>query len=62
MQKKVNRFIKQKDDFITLILHEMKKENGCVEATKKQEKLKKYQNSKLINYVKYFRLFADNKS
>ena len=37
----------------------MKKENGSIEATKKDRKLKDYQNSKVINYVKLFRHFAD---
>lgn len=39
----------------------MKKENGSVEAVKKDRKLKDYQNSKVINYVRLFRHFADNK-
>ena len=54
--------MKQKDDFIKLILYELKKENGSVEATKMKKDLKKYENSKLANYAKYFRLFAVNKN
>ena len=42
-----------------LILHEMKKENGSIEAMKTDKKLKDYQNSRVVNYVRLFRRFAD---
>ena len=54
----MEKMIKKKDDIITLILHEMSKENGCKEAIEKDKKLKDYENSKVISYVRYFRHFS----
>ena len=59
-QTKIERFFKQKDEIIQLVLHELKKENGSVEAVQTDKKLKDYQNSRVINYIKLFRHFADN--
>lgn len=55
----MDKMRKKKDDMITLILKEMQKENGCKEAIQKDKKLKDYENSKVISYVRYFRHFAD---
>ena len=62
MQRKIARLMQQKDDIITLILHEMQQENGSIYAIQQHNYLKNYENSKVVNYVKYFRRFADKNS
>ena len=37
----------------------MKQENGSAQAIQNDENLKKYENTKVVNYIKQFRRFAD---
>lgn len=45
----LTKLIRRKDDIITLILYEMKQENGSFIAIEKDQKFKDYKNSKVVN-------------
>ena len=58
-QKKFNKLKKQKDDIITLILCEMNANDGSARAVQSDDSLRNYKNSKVMNFVKFFRHFGD---
>ena len=61
MSHKFDSIVKQKDAVIRLILHELKKENGSIEAMQKDKKLKEFNSQWVLKYVKYARHFAVKK-
>ena len=58
LKTRYDYLLRQRDLIIRLILYELRRENGSVDAIKRDKKLKDFKNAWVVKYLKIFRHFA----